>query len=144
MVQHGLTPQYKGFSASTAKRDIMKSFKLYKEKLKSILHAHSGRFCLTSDLWTSRNKLRFLSLTIYYIDSNWNLNERIISFKMLESPYTGYNIANLISEELQYWGITDKIFSITLDNATNNDTTETFLKEKLSLPLHGTLFRIRC
>ena len=144
MVQRGLTPQYKGFSASTAKRDIMKSFKLYKEKLKSILHAHSGRFCLTSNLWTSRNKLGFLSLTIHYIDSNWNLNKRIISFKMLESPYTGYNIANLISEELQYWGITDKIFSITLDNATNNDTTETFLKEKLSLPLHGTLFRIRC
>ena len=55
-----------------------------------------------------------------------------------------YNIANLISEELQYWGIIDKIFSITLDNATNNDTTKMFLKEKLSLPLHGTLFRINC
>ena len=56
MVQRGLTLQYKGFSASTTKRDIMKSFKFYKEKLKSILHAYSGRFCLTSDLWTSRNK----------------------------------------------------------------------------------------
>ena len=127
MVQCGFTPQYKGFSASTAKRDIMKSFKFYKEKLKSILHAHSGRFCLTSDLWTSRNKLGFLSLTIHYIDSNWNLNKIIISFKMLESPHMGYNIANLISEELQYWGITDKIFSITLDNATNNEV-EMFLK----------------
>ena len=52
----------------------------------------------------------------------------------------GYNIANLISEEHQYWGITDKIFSITLDNATNNDIKEMFLKEKLSLPLCGTLF----
>ena len=63
---------------------------------------------------------------------------------MLESPHMRYNITNLISEELQYWGITDKIFSITLNNATNNDTVETFLKEKLSLPLHGTLFRIHC
>ena len=104
------------------------------------MHAHSGRFCLTSDLRTSRNKLGFLSLTIHYIDSDWNLNKRIISFKMLESLHMGYNIANLIREELQYWGITDKIFSITLDNATNNDTVEMFLKEKLSLPLHGTLF----
>ncbi|KAL4618395.1 hypothetical protein ACB092_06G006700 [Castanea dentata] len=117
MVQRGSTPQYKGFSASTAKRDIMKSFKFYKEKLKSILHAHSSRFCLTSDLWTSRNKL--------------------------ESPHMGYNIANLISEELQYWGITDKIFSITLDNATNNDTTEMFLKEKLSLPLHDSAIKYK-
>ena len=37
----------------------MKSFKIYKEKLKNILHAHSGRFCLTFDMWTSRNKLGF-------------------------------------------------------------------------------------
>ena len=63
---------------------------------------------------------------------------------MLESPHMWYNIANLISEELQYWGITDKIFSITPDNATNNDIVEMFLKEKLSLPLHGTLFWIHC
>ena len=41
-------------------------------------------------------------------------------------------------------GLLIKYFSITLDNATNNDTTEMFLKEKLSLPLYGTLFRIRC
>ena len=53
----------------------------------------------------------------------------------MESPHAGYNIANLISEEHQYWGIIDKIFSITLDNATNNDMTKMFLKEKLSLPL---------
>ena len=63
---------------------------------------------------------------------------------MLESPHTKYNIANLISEKFQYWEITDKIFSITLNNATNNDTVAMFLKEKLSLPLHGTLFRICC
>ena len=96
-MQRGLTPQYKGFSAYTAKRDIMKSFKFYKEKLKSILHAHRGRFCLTSDLWTPRDKLGFLSLTIPYIESNRNLNKRTLSFKILESPHTGKNITNLIT-----------------------------------------------
>lgn len=53
---------------------------------------------------------------------------------MLETPHMRYNI----SEEL--WGITDKIFLITLDNATNNDIAETFLKQKLKLPLRGILF----
>ena len=47
---------------------------------------------------------------------------------MLESPHTGYNIANLIGEKLQYWGISDKIFSTTLDNATNTDTAEMLKK----------------
>ena len=45
---------------------------------------------------------------------------------MLESPHTVFNIANLIDEELQYWGIIDKIFLTTLDKATNNDTAEMF------------------
>ena len=63
------------------------------------MHIYSGRFSLTSDLWTSRNKLGFLSLTIHYIDSNWNLNKRTLSFKILESPHTGYNVTNLISDQ---------------------------------------------
>ena len=61
-------------------------------------------------MWTSRNKLGFHFLTIHHIDSNWNLNKRIILFKIVESPHSGYNIANLGSEELQYGGITDHIF----------------------------------
>jgi hypothetical protein len=56
MIQSSLNPQYKGFSATTAKREIMKHFKLQKIKLKNILHTYNGRFCLTSDAWASQNK----------------------------------------------------------------------------------------
>ena len=63
---------------------------------------------------------------------------------MMESPHSGYNITNISTDELQHWGITDKIFSITLDNAPNNDKAETFLKYTLRLPLEGILFRVRC
>ena len=111
------------------------------------MHANSGRFCLTSDLWTTRNKLVFFSLTVHYIDSNWNLNKRIITFKMLESPHMGYNIANLIGEKLQYWGISDKIFSTTLDNATNTDTAEMLkkiIKNKLTFTWYIILNMFLC
>lgn len=43
----------------------------------------------------------------------------------MESPHSGYNIANLVNEELQYGGITNHIFQITLHTATNNDMVET-------------------
>ena len=33
-------------------------------------------------------------------------------------------------EELQCWDIIDKIFSIKIDNVSNNDAVDTFLKEK--------------
>ena len=63
----------------------------------------------------------FLCITAYYIDSEWMLNKRIISFKTINTPHSGGNIATLINDEIIDLDIRDKIFTITLDNASNND-----------------------
>ena len=49
------------------------------------------------------------------------LNKRIISFKTINTPHNGKNIGTLINDEIIDIGIRDKIFTITLDNASNND-----------------------
>ena len=49
------------------------------------------------------------------------LNKRIVSFKTINTPYSGKNITTLINDEIIDLGICDKIFTITLDNASNND-----------------------
>ena len=49
------------------------------------------------------------------------LNKKIILFKTINTPHNGKNIATLINDEIIYLGIRDKIFTITLDNASNND-----------------------
>ena len=49
------------------------------------------------------------------------LNKIIISFKIINTPHYGKNIATLINDEIIDLGIRDKIFTITLDNASNND-----------------------
>ena len=49
------------------------------------------------------------------------LNKRIISFKTINTPHSGKNIATLINYEIIDLGIRDKMFTITLDNASNND-----------------------
>ena len=56
------------------------------------------------------------------------LNKRIISFKIINTPHSGKNIATLINDEIIDLGIRDKIFTITLDNASNNDATIQRLK----------------
>ena len=49
------------------------------------------------------------------------LNKRIISFKTINTLHNGKNIATLINDEIIDLGIRDKIFTITLDKASNND-----------------------
>ena len=40
----------------------------------------------------------FLCITVHYIDSEWMLNKRIISFKTINTPHNGKNIANFIMD----------------------------------------------
>ena len=77
--------------------------------------------CLTSDIWTSLIHTGFLCITSHYIDNEWILNKRRISFKIINTPHNGKNIATLINDEIKDLGIRDKIFSITLYNVSNND-----------------------
>ena len=50
----------------------------------------------------------FLCIIVHYIDSEWMLNKRIISFKTINTPHNGKNIATLINDEIIYLGIRDK------------------------------------
>ena len=49
---------------------------------------------------------------------------------------------------MEEWGIEKKIFSITLDNASNNDNYQDFIKQKLNegslLLRDGIFFHVRC
>ena len=49
------------------------------------------------------------------------LNKRKFSFKTINTPHNGKNIATLINDKIIDLGIRDKIFTITLDNASNNN-----------------------
>lgn len=76
-----LQPLFKMVSRNTIKSDIMKIYdaeftKLYKEleKLKS-------RIAITTDMWTSKQKKGYMSITAHYIDENWQLQSRILRYE---------------------------------------------------------------
>ena len=73
------------------------------------------------------------------------LNKRIISFKTINTPHSGKNITTLINDEIIDLGINDKIFTITLDNASNNDAAIQRLKRFWQIKEdHAKLFHVRC
>ena len=82
--------------------------------------------CLTSDGWIACTNIGFISLTTHYIDKDWKLKSKILSFAHMQPPHNGHDLSLKVLECLKYWGIERKIFSITLDDASSNDSKKTY------------------
>jgi hypothetical protein len=67
---------------------------------------------------------------------------------MMESRHNAQCMFNVILKCIQEWNIEDKIFSITLDNASVNTSMIDLLRPNLMLkkmlPCEGWLFHVRC
>jgi hypothetical protein len=143
-----LNPDVKPVSRKIAKQDVLRIYKRENESLKFALESISRRFCLTSNLWSSSTTNQYMVVTAHFVDENWNLQKKVLSFSLVSPPHGGAILADKLLVVLQEWGIDRKIFSITLDNASYNETLVKSLKENLSfgpyLPCIGEFFHVCC
>ncbi|XP_058750882.1 zinc finger BED domain-containing protein DAYSLEEPER-like [Vicia villosa] len=116
-----LHPDVKSMTRNTAKSDVLKVFRKEKENLKSYLQSIPGKICLTSDLWSAINTDEYMVLTAHFVNRNWELEKKVLSFLHCPPPHSGFNLAEKLISLLKEWGIEKKVFTITLDNASNND-----------------------
>ncbi|XP_054821595.1 zinc finger BED domain-containing protein RICESLEEPER 2-like [Prosopis cineraria] len=141
-------PDVKIISRKTAVSDIRRFYELQKDKLKVILSKSPSRICLTSDCWTAVTSEGYICLTAHFVDENWKLNSKILSFCKMEPPHSGHELASKVFESLCDWEIEKKIFTVTLDNASANDCMAEILKERLilqnNLICDGEFFYVRC
>ena len=75
-----LRPGINWVSRNTLKADVLKMFSREQARIKSMLDLTPGRVCLTSDLWTSIATYGYLILTAHFIDKDWELQKRLLSF----------------------------------------------------------------
>ena len=75
----------------------------------------------------------FMSVVVHNIDDDWNLKKRIIASRRIKGSHTVENILDIIVSVIAGWGLTDRIISITLDNATSNNAMVRELNEKLNV-----------
>jgi hypothetical protein len=61
------------------------------------------------------------------VNSDWGLEKRLLGLKPIDVAHTGTNIVQCVVMVDDY-GITNKIFSIVLDNASYNKTTMEVIK----------------
>lgn len=138
----------KSVSRNTVKSDILKMHEREKIKIKSMLEKAPGRVSLTSDCWSSITTDGYISLTCHFIDEEWVLQDKVLNFSIMPSPHTGVALSNKLFSMLSQWGIENKIFALTLDNASANDVSVELLQSQLvlnnALLCDGEFFHIRC
>ena len=86
------------------------------------------KVCLTTDTWTSIQKINYMCLTAHYIDNTWILKKKIINFRPISS-HKGDAIVVAIEKCLMGWEL-DRVFTLTMDNASSNDVVVANFKKK--------------
>ena len=147
MMKRGM-PEWKKISRVTCRADYVKIFEIEKRKLKKILES-VRTISLTNDCWKSKNqKIEYMVITGHWIDFSWKLQKRVLSFANIPPPRGGLQISDVIFKCIKEWGIENKVVTITVDNASNNDVAIRYMKDTIqrsrSLPCDGNLFHVRC
>ncbi len=77
-------------------------------------------YAATTDLWSSRTTEPYISLTIHFIDEDFQLKSRCLQTAFFPEDHTSENIARGMREALTAWGLDERcLVCITTDNAAN-------------------------
>jgi hypothetical protein len=82
---------------------------------------------ITCDGWTTPTNVSMLGVTAHWIDSNFIMRGITLALKVIDGPHTGSNLASLLKHTLDSFNITERLYCITADNASNNTTMGTAL-----------------
>ena len=139
-------PRFNMPSRRTCTRDVVKVYFEERAKLKLFFKQSCQRVCLTTDGWTSQTQDCYMTVTAHFIDPEWNLHKKIISFFLVKG-HKGDDIGKAIEQCLMEWGI-NKVMTITVDNASANDGGVGYIRKKIiktgNSIAEGKYFHMRC
>ena len=116
-----LNVDYQAIKKDAVTQRTMNLFEIVKQKIIESLNNHPNKFSLTLDIWTSPSQDPFLCVTLHSIDENWILKTQVLAFRHIPGKHTGANMALVLQTILKEYKIEDRILTITMDNASNND-----------------------
>ncbi|GLB45657.1 hypothetical protein LshimejAT787_2500490 [Lyophyllum shimeji] len=116
---------------------IHKAFVTYMAGLKGEIEAAPGLVSIAGDTWTRENtKEAILGGTARWMevkDGKWALQSAVIGFQRVSGDHGGLNLGRYLMGLCDRVGITSKqsskLYTATLDNASNNDTSCTTIKD---------------
>jgi hypothetical protein len=106
-------------SSKTVKSTIMSLYSSTREETKLKLQSLPCKVSYTTDIWTSPAQVPYMAITAHFIE-DWKLKSLLLDFV----PFTGKHSGQLIKDAFVKSVVVGhklEIFSVTLDNASNND-----------------------
>ncbi|KAK9213724.1 hypothetical protein WN944_005709 [Citrus x changshan-huyou] len=143
-----VTPRYLLPSRRTISMDTLEMYLEEKVKLKSLLAGNKQRVSLTTDIWTSITTASYMVITAHFIDRDWNLHRKIISFNTV-NDHSSETIGKQLEKCLIDWGI-ERVFTVSVDNASPNEGALRYLIDRVKtwrddgLVLNGDYLHVRC
>lgn len=140
-------PEYERITRTQTRNDCMSVYELEKKKLKTYFE-RVKKISLTTDVWKSDSQKRsYLCVTGHFLEQDWKLQKRVLTFVNFPPPHGGDEIAKCLMKCIDDWSLQGKVFTISVDNASPNDKAMRIMKTTFStthLPLGGKLFHVKC
>lgn len=77
------------------------------------------RVGLTCDGWTSRATESYLTVTVHFVNNDWELKSYVLQTKVMSGSHTGANISEELQKIAHEWKIDNKEPVVVTDNASN-------------------------
>src|SRR5688500_14741031 len=105
---------------------VVKQAESLKNELQMELMQQTSKIHLCLNGWTSTNQYSFIAITAHYINSNWELKEKLLSLQET-TDHSGVGVAEVVKNVLDDYGLQNKLGCITMDNTSANDSMATAL-----------------
>ncbi len=110
------------FKSDTITEHVVRTFWVTRGKICEIFGNQQSKISITCDLWTSPNSKAILAITSHWTDEYFNLKEILLDVIEMREAHTGEKIAEQVVKTLEEFGLREKLFCITADNASSNRT----------------------
>jgi hypothetical protein len=129
--------------------ELKKHYVERKSELLAIFVVATYKIPITSDIWTAgKYILCYSCVTAHYIDHDWILQKKILSFRTMNYPHIAQiiyqSIINILHEYNLKRDLENKIFSISFDNASNNIKSIDYFICALNPIMDGIMFHQKC
>ena len=77
-------------------------------------------YAVTSDGWSSRDNHSYISVTLHFINNDWELKCFLLETGEMIEQHTAVNLANYLEEVIAHWNLSaTHISAVVTDNAPN-------------------------